>query len=350
VQQNNGKRQMIPENIIISRTDSIGDVVLTLPMAKILKERFPSATIVFLGKEYTKPVIRACTFVDQFISLNDFMNKPVSISGKPPQCIIHVLPHKAVARRSKEIGIPLRIGTRNRIFHWTTCNRRVKLSRKNSDLHEAQLNLKLLAPLGITEEFSLNQIMNSFGMERIQPLAPALAAMLDHGRYNLLLHPKSQGNGREWGLPNFITLIDLLDEKKFKIFISGTDAERPLLQPLFDHAPGRIVDITGKMDLYQFMSFIRRADGLVASGTGPLHLAAALGIDAFGIFPPIRPIHPGRWAPLGPGAKVFVSTQYCEACKKSPAQCHCISDIEPLQVMAELEMRFKAKNGFSPVA
>jgi heptosyltransferase III len=349
VQQNKGKTQMIPENIIISRTDSIGDVVLTLPMAKILKEKFPGSTIVFLGKEYTKPVINACTYVDQFISLNDFMNKPVLISGKRPQCIIHVLPHKAVAGRAKDIGIPLRIGTRNRIFHWTTCNRRVKLSRKKSDLHEAQLNLKLLAPLGITEEFSLAQIMNSFAMDRIQPLAPSLAAMLDATRYNVILHAKSQGNGREWGLPNFMTLIDLLEERKFKIFISGTDAERPLLQPLFDHAPGRIVDITGKMDLYQFISFIKRADGLVASGTGPLHIAAALGKDALGIFPPIRPIHPGRWAPLGPNVKVFVSAKSCDECKKMPMKCHCISDIEPLQVSAELEKNFNVRIGSSPL-
>ncbi|RYG01290.1 MAG: glycosyl transferase family 9, partial [Chitinophagaceae bacterium] len=44
---------MIPENIIISRTDSIGDVVLTLPMAKIIKQQFPDCRIAFLGKEYT---------------------------------------------------------------------------------------------------------------------------------------------------------------------------------------------------------------------------------------------------------------------------------------------------------
>lgn len=53
------------------------------------------------------------------------------------------------------------------------------------------------------------------------------------------------------------------------------------------------------MDLYQFVSFIRNADGLIASGTGPLHIAAASGINTLGLFPCVRPIHPGRWAPLG---------------------------------------------------
>jgi len=341
---------MIPENIIISRTDSIGDVVLTLPMAKIIKEKFPDCRIAFLGKEYTKPVIRACTFIDQFISLNDFMNKKVLVAGAAPQCIIHVLPHKAVARRAKDVGIKLRIGTTNRIFHWTTCNKLVKLSRKNSDLHEAQLNLKLLSPLGITNDFSLSKIQHDFGLNRIQPLGPSLARLIDPLKYNIILHPKSQGNGREWGLSNFIALINLLETDRFNIFVSGTEAERPLLQPIFDHVPGRVTDLTGQMDLYQFMSFINRCDGLVASGTGPLHLAAALGKDAFGIFPPMRPIHPGRWAPLGERAKVFVADKPCGKCRKNPADCECMTAIQPIAVMEELEKRFQSKTGSSQFA
>ncbi|RYF95273.1 MAG: glycosyltransferase family 9 protein [Chitinophagaceae bacterium] len=330
---------MNPENIIISRTDSIGDVVLTLPMAKIIKDHFPGCRVAFLGKEYTRPVIKSCSYIDQFISLNDFMRKDVLIGNSRPQNIIHVLPSKPVARRAKELGIPLRIGTANRLFHLTTCNKLVRLSRKKSDLHEAQLNLKLLSPFGITELFDLQKLQGDFGLDRIQPLSPALSKLLDPNRYNLILHPKSQGNGREWGLGNFIALVNLLDPARFKIFVSGTEAERPLLQPLFEHVKDRVTDITGQMDLYQFMSFIKRADGLLASGTGPLHLAAALGRDAFGIFPPIRPIHPGRWAPLGPGVKVFVSPDSCRDCNKKNATCHCMSGVQPAEVMSELDSR-----------
>jgi ADP-heptose:LPS heptosyltransferase len=47
-----------PKKIVISRTDSIGDVVLTLPLAGILKEKYPKAKIIFLGNTYTKPIIK----------------------------------------------------------------------------------------------------------------------------------------------------------------------------------------------------------------------------------------------------------------------------------------------------
>jgi heptosyltransferase-3 len=88
--------------------------------------------------------------------------------------------------------------------------------------------------------------------------------------------------------------------------------------------------MTGRLSLAELMAFIARADGLMAASTGPLHLASALGIYAVGIFPPLRPIHPGRWAPIGPRASVLVKDIACNACRKT-MNCTCIRDILPAQ-------------------
>jgi ADP-heptose:LPS heptosyltransferase len=61
-------------------------------------------------------------------------------------------------------------------------------------------------------------------------------------------------------------------------------------------------NLTGKMSLDELIAFIGAADVLVAASTGPLHIAAACGIQAIGLYADRRPIHPGRWAPLGPKA------------------------------------------------
>jgi ADP-heptose:LPS heptosyltransferase len=278
---------------------------LTLPLAKVLKENFPGIKIVFLGKHYTKPVIDCCEYIDEFIEVNDFLKADVTISGEKPQAILHVFPVSEIAKRSKKLKIPLRIGTTNRLYHWATCNKLVRLSRKNSDLHEAQLNLKLLSSLNIRSNFSKEEIQNLFGFTRIQPLEDKFRSFIDPSRYNLILHPKSQGSAREWGLENFIRLIKLLDKKKYHILISGTEKERDLLDELFNAVGDQVTDITGKMQLSQFISFIDHCDGLVANSTGPLHVAAILGKHAFGIYPSIRPMHPGRWAPIGKHALYF---------------------------------------------
>ena len=325
------------ENIIISRTDSIGDVVLTLPVAKVLKDKFPGITIAFLGKQYTRPVIEACEYVDLFIDENEFLNNEVLIKGKKPSAILHVFPVSAIANRAMKLKIPLRIGTTNRLYHIYTCNKLVKLSRKNSDLHEAQLNLQLLRPLGIDKIFSLNEIAGMMGLANIVELKPEFSALLSPSKFNLILHPKSQGSAREWGLDNFSELIRLLDKERFNIFISGTQKECSLLQSLLEKQEKNVTDISGKMDLDQFISFIEKCDGLVANSTGPLHIAAALGKYAFGIYAPMRPIHPGRWAPVGKNAQYFVLDKDCNDCRKNENECHCIKEVPPQWIKKALD-------------
>ena len=327
------------KTFIISRTDAIGDVVLTLPVAGVLRTLYPSARILFLGRSYTQEIIKACEHIDEFLNWDELKSLPDAESSRiltatGADVIIHVLPNPRIASLARRAGIKLRIGTTNRLYHWFTCNRLVRLSRKNSPYHEAQLNLKLLTSLGAKPLYTQSEIAGLYGLSRLSPLPSSAAALLDPAKFNLILHPKSRGHGREWGLENFMRLIELLPRDRFKLFVSGSAEEGKLLGPMLDNYPF-VTNLAGKLTLPQFMSFIAAADGLLASGTGPLHLAAALGINALGIFPPIRPVHPGRWAPIGPRAKYFVMEKDCEACRKT-ADCACIRNVAPSEVRTYL--------------
>lgn len=334
----------IPANIILSRTDSIGDVVLSLPVAKVLKDRFPGIKIGFLGREYTRSVAEACKYIDCFIELHEFLQQPVRIAGELPQCIVHVLPERSVAERAKQLQIPLRIGTTNRLYHWTTCNRLVRLSRKKSPLHEAQLNLKLLQPFGIGQDFSLETIGQSYGFYPQQALPEEFVSLIKKDKYNLILHPRSRGSAREWGLHNFAKLIRSLDQDKFRIFISGTKEEQKSMQPLFEEVGDLVTDISGRITLAELITFISHCDGLVACSTGPLHLAAALGKDALGIYAPLHSIHPGRWKPVGARAAFFVVNRVCSDCRGMKAPCHCIEEVSWRSLKDELDRRSAATN------
>jgi ADP-heptose:LPS heptosyltransferase len=316
-------------NILISRTDSIGDVVLTLPLAGKLKENFPGVKIGFLGKKYTAPVINACEFVDEFIEVDDFLQNNPKICGEPVQCILHVFPEKKIAARAKHLHIPLRVGTRNRLYHWLTCNKLFSLSRRKSFRHEALLNLEFLKVFNVVPPVSTGQLFNYFGLKKLETLRPEFSNLLSASKFNIIIHPKSQGSAREWPLYYFSQLIGLLDKDKFKIFISGTVNEGALLKPFLREHENEVTDITGKMNLKQFLSFIHQCDGLVANSTGPLHLAAVLGKYAFGIYPPVWPMNPVRWAPVGPRARAFVMDKNCDDCRSRPAECHCVLEMTP---------------------
>jgi ADP-heptose:LPS heptosyltransferase len=330
------------KRIIISRTDNLGDVILTLPMAGILKQHFPDSKIIFLGKKYTKPILDACEHVDEFQDWDElkvmldagcWMEASVKMQA---DIILHVFPRKEIQKLAKTARIPMRIGTSHRWYSWLYCNKLVHYSRKKSDLHEAQLNLKLLEPLGITRKYTLSEIPGLYGLTKLtNSPAHQLASSPTRQLFNLILHPKSKGSAREWGLNNFSRLISLLPEDKFRIFITGTKEEGALMKDFLYQHRNRVTDMTGKLSLSELLSFINSCDGLVAASTGPLHIAAALGKRAVGIYAPMRPIFPERWAPLGKNSTYLVLDKKCEACRKS-GDCECIRAIRPEEVAEKL--------------
>jgi ADP-heptose:LPS heptosyltransferase len=250
--------------------------------------------------------------------------------------ILHIFPRREIARLARKAGIPYRLGTTNRLYHWGNCNKLVRLSRKRSGLHEAQLNLNLIEKLSGEKDVPLDKIVELYGLSKAEPLRDEFSKLIDHNKFNLVLHPKSKGSAREWGLDNFKKLIGILPEEKFRIFISGTKAEAELMNESGILEDPRINNLCGKMTLGQLMSFIRACDGLVAASTGPLHLAASLGIKAVGIYPPIKPMHPGRWAPLGKEASFLVKDEECNDCRQG-GNCHCMEEISPEEVKMMLE-------------
>lgn len=309
-------------------------------MAGVLKKYFPDCKIIFLGRSYTKDVIALSEHVDEFIDYDDLEKlnieeQVVSVRSIKAAVIIHVFPKKEIAHLAKKAGIQLRVGTTNRLYHWFSCNKLVWLSRKNSPLHESQLNLKLLSFLSIAVDMPLDGIYHYYGFSKVPQLEPIFQTLIHKGKYNVILHPKSKGSAKEWGLDNFVKLVNSLPPEKYNVFVSGTEADGKQLQDFLQGLP-QVINLTGKLSLQQFIAFIAQCDALVAASTGPLHIAAALGKKAIGLFSPKRPIHPGRWAPVGERAHHLVYGANCKECA-AKKECVCISQISPQQVVDLLE-------------
>lgn len=324
------------EHIVLSRPDSIGDVMLTLPMAGLLKERYPGTRITFIGRRYTAPVLERCVHVDRVLTVEDLAegDAPAVLRSLGADALVHVFPHRSVARWARAAGIPMRIGTSHRWWHWTTCTHRVSFSRRRSDLHEAQLNTLLLRPMGPGDPPTLPELASLTGY-RVPPASLVPADLLATAGRTVVLHPGSQGSAVEWGFGNYAALMRLLHAGGVRTVVTGTATEAERYRPHlpWDHALA--VDAGGRLSLEQLMALIGSAQALVAASTGPLHLAAASGIRAVGLFAPRRPIHPGRWAPLGRDAHALVYDPACVACAAG-RPCDCITRIAPARVAALL--------------
>jgi ADP-heptose:LPS heptosyltransferase len=316
------------QTILISRTDSIGDVCLTLPICAALKQKFPSARIVFLGKSYTQAIIESCPAVNEFLNW-DAWNKLSddalihAFREANLDAIVHVFPNKRIAKAAWKAKIPQRIGTSHRLFHWFSCNQLVNFTRKRSPLHEAQLNFELLKPFDIpVPAFEALKSMNLLHAEGELP--DFLKNKLRSSK-TVILHPKSQGSAVEWGIDNFLKLAQELLNLDYQVIFTGTESEGLQFRERLPEHP-HLIDTTGRLTLQELIVLIANCEALVAASTGPLHMAGLLDKKAIGLFSPRRPIHPGRWMPLGTKSQALVHDENCLKCSKGEL-CKCIEEI-----------------------
>ncbi|MEO0403804.1 MAG: glycosyl transferase family 9, partial [Bacteroidota bacterium] len=200
------------QHIAIARTDGIGDVILTLPLAVVLKNHFPGCKISFIGKTYTQSIIEACEYVDDFIDVANL--DEVLLSRYIPDAIFHVFPDINVMRWAKKTGIPKRIGTMKRWSSLGNINSPLFFSRKKSDLHEAQLNLKMLSAIGLDHAFSVKEIGK---MVTLKPQSVQFNHVPPPTSKTIVLHPLSHGSALEWPKERFAELANIFIQQGLEV-------------------------------------------------------------------------------------------------------------------------------------
>jgi ADP-heptose:LPS heptosyltransferase len=326
------------KTVLISRTDSIGDVVLTLPMCVWIKKTYPTAKIIFLGNTYTKPVIECLPQVDEIIEWAEMEKMPEAnrvdfLKSKKIDFCFHVFPKKQIASLAKKAKIETRVGTSHRAFHLLSCNIKLGFSRKNSGFHESQLNFELLRPFGIDELPSLEEIsswMKSYKSKDVS-LPESTQNELAKSTKKVILHTKSQGSAMEWAIEKYAIVANDLLERGFSVIFTGTEKDGIYIRAFIpEHA--NCIDTTGKLTLDQLINLISKCDILVACSTGPLHLAGVLGLQTIGLFSTKKPIHPGRWKALGENVQIVVNDENKEGSKIKPSM-NSIQQIESKRVI-----------------
>jgi ADP-heptose:LPS heptosyltransferase len=324
-------------HVLICRTDNIGDVVLTLPITAFLKKHYPDLKISFMCRAYAAPFVRMCSTIDTVVELESIADDPITyFKTCGADTVIFAQPNRPLAIAAFKAGIPNRIGNaRQKLYQLIFCNQRVRFSKRVSALHEAQFNFHYLRPLGLTRTPDITEIIDLYEFKAAN--SELVGESLAPHTFNLILHPKSNGHGREWPISAFQFLAKelALNNPQVHCWITGSKEEGVWIE---SHAPDllkmpNVSNICGQLSLEQLFIFIRQANGLIASGTGPLHISAAVGQRTLGLFPPTPPMHPGRWAPIGRSASFLCKPTACEGCeRKATVSCECMENISPTEV------------------
>ena len=325
--------------IILSCANKIGDSVIYLAVAGWLRAHRPKARIVAIINRFTAGVWRRSAHVDEVIELESLDALGETGAAKALQdlgasTIVHIHPNRSIARWARTAKIGLRIGTGRRWWMWLYCNRLMNFSRKRGGLHEAQLCIRLLEPLGVPMPDDPQVLSAHYGV-RPPAVSDKVAALLTPKRRNIVIHPMAD-SGPEWGLANFAALISLLDPERYNLLITGIASEAAQYREVLPLDGPNITDLGGLLSVDELIQLIAGSDGLVASSTGPLHLAAALGVTAIGLFTMMWSRSPKRWAPIGVRAKALVLDPACPVCAKD-AHCDCVRRIPAARVVTLLD-------------
>jgi ADP-heptose:LPS heptosyltransferase len=282
--------------IIVSRTDRIGDVVLSLPVFASLKKWFPDCQTIALVSNYASDVVRSSPYVDDVVTCGadeSVMTVYKKLKNAGADAIVLLFPRFKIAAASFFAGIPVRVGTAYRWYSFLF-NKKVHEHRKNSIKNEAEYNLTLIEALGCEEKaFDITLLIDDIASNSVNTFLGQNCLT----RF-VIVHPGSGGSAYEWGPDNFREVVkSIANTFSLNVVVTGTNSERPLCKKISEGI-GNAINTAGRFSTLEFIALLSRADLFISNSTGPLHIAAAVGAPVIGLYPNNKPMTPVRWAPI----------------------------------------------------
>ena len=318
----------MPKRILLIRPDKIGDLILTLPVATVIKEFAPNSHISFLVREYTAPLLNLAPDVDETVIYDTDLPffKAVSFLRSTKTDIVFFFGSKFKLTVAAFLArIPIRVG-RSAWWYSFLFNKRIYEHRKTAERNEAEYNVRMLKAIGIEiHDTPLPKLNHS--------LLPSV--LLPTTQY-IVFHITTGGSTKPWNEEHFIELAKQLKQiSNFSIVLTGIANDDEFLFRISERMKhcSCNVHILLSGTLPELASILDNAQLVIACGTGPGHLAAALGTPTIGLFPAVKTLSKERWGFRGKRvmnlSPVTKPKAECPHCK----DCICINEITTAQVI-----------------
>ena len=296
------------KRIIISRTDRIGDVVLTTAILQPLHEKFPQASIRLLVQPGLTPLFEddprveavACSSSEGAKGFHPtrFNKWRNYFKEHPADVIIFLHPDNDLQLAAAAAGLPRRIGYRKQLGKFGL-NESIPYTRHLGHKHEGLCNFDLLEKIGCEAPQSLRPelLLSGSGSTPAKPYA--------------VFHPAAHGKKPRWPAAQYADLAEeLIQRYSWKIVLTGAAPSTETAQLLHQKnlPPDSWEDRGGKDSLKETATLLKNAKVVVSRDSGPAHLAATVGAPLVCLMGQCDPIHsPKRWAPIGKNVQTLIS-------------------------------------------
>ena len=333
-----------PKNILIVRTDRIGDLILTLPLAGLIKKQYPDSKVSFLVREYTKNIVSNHPFVDEVIVLKEsdgnvplFENVNIIKQKKFDYCIV-VYPRFKISLIVFLSGIKNRIGTGYRWYSFLF-NQKVYEHRKNAERHELEYNVNLLEKLGVKTNVSDSSVSYDLKVDE-SSLQKVIRILIDEKidlqKPIIIVHPGSGGSSIDLPINKFAELVHKLDEDNYQIILTGSKNEVELCEKI--KSSNKVKNLAGRFNLDELTALISKSVMFISNSTGPIHIAAALGKFTVGFYPKIVSCSQERWGPYTNKKLVYEPQIDCKNCTREQCEkLNCMDSIDIAKVYTDIK-------------
>lgn len=298
-------------------------MVLTTPLIRVLRETYPDAYLAALVRPYTRAVLENNPHLDRIVldepdgrdrGVLGFWSLVSRIRAERFGISLMLLPTLRHALLTLLAGIPTRVGVGRKPYEVLTGTRPGGRNRDRPVRHEADYCLDLARAIGV-DACDLRPEVFLTEEEKAAARRTLEGGGIRGGRV-VGVHPGSGGSAPNWTVQTYAALVTgLVRELDARVVVTGDRADaRALGDAGFAESEG-VLDLTGRVGLRELAAVISTWDVLVSSSTGPMHVAAALGVACVALFCPRAACCPVRWGPLGEGHRVFLpGGARCEGC------------------------------------
>ena len=333
-------------SVLLIKLRAIGEVLLSTPVIENLKRQFPHLQIDFLCEEFASDVVRGNPYLNSVLTFNKKSDSSLDLIQKVRSrrynVVIDLFGNPRTALVTRLSGAPYRIGFpfRGRRYAYTDY-----VNPRGGEVHNVDFNLDVLRKFEIpifTQQplFPIDERSEEIARQWIA------AENLD-GRELIGINPSGGWITKRWGLDSFAQLINEI----------GRDRQVSVL--LF-WGPGEFEDVSAIRDktsvpvhcipatsLKEMGALLKHCSYLISNDSGPMHIAASLGVPTLGIYGPTNPILQGPYGPRN--TWVRHEALDCLACNltRCPIGNVCMKDLSVTTVFTAFQ-HIKEKNRIAP--
>jgi len=324
----NNKISKDVRSILLLQLGDIGDVVLSFPVIRALRENFPQANLVVAVREKASELIEDCPWTDDVISINNNHRRWYQELIYQRDFLLRLWKFKF------DLTIDLRTGSRGAILTLLSgARQRIgfyafdgKLWRNRTftnivfplaNIHVAQYYLSLLFPFDIKTE-------NIWPEIKITPEKQKRASILfrnkniPSSRPVIAIQPFSLWQYKEWGMDKYVRLINRIQtEYNLSIIITGSSDERYRVNWVVKNCKHNVYNFAGKTSIGLLAAVLKKCGLFIGGDSAGVHIAAAVGTPTVSIF---GPSSSAGWAPKGSQHFIIKKNFECVPCLQKGCQ------------------------------